>query len=374
MTLEFELLRTRDQILAIRQEWEALWARSHGDYYLSFVSCLLSWDTTHAPQARSLTCAVARDNGAIVAILPMSTKRRRLWTFAIMLGPEAAEGCDVLQANDAPAALGQALVRFYMRASGADVLDLPFVRAGNVLDQAVLAVPNFHAVTYSDVMPYARLDGEESWESFEASLGRRVKADTARQRRRMAELGTMRFEVREGEADAAIDWMLDEKAKWGRKVEKLGGWLFSRRYRDYLKTLAATSKRVLTFVYTLDDRPVAVKVVFVAPTLCTLIIAAYDDSLNRFSPGNILDEVWMKHVFDHCCAPDGRRLDVCFGNGVERYKLYWGRGFTYGSHTYKLAATRWGALPYRLKAVRQGLARVIDMARPRHGATAEAAE
>ena len=254
-----------------------------------------------------------------------------------------------------------------MRAAKPDVLNLPFVRGGNALDRAVRGLPNYRAVTHTDVMPYALLSGERDWPAFERALNRGTQAQTARKKRRLDEMGAVTIEVIEGEADAAVDWLLDEKAKWGRKVNKRGAWLFDPAYRAYLKGYAAAgasrSGTVLTFTLRLDGRLAAVKTVVVGPTLCTLLIAAYDEALSRFSPGNILDEVWLRHVFENHRDEAGRRLDVNFGNGIERYKLHWGRGFTYPSHTYKVAATRWGELPYRLKA----MAAVVRRLRPARG-------
>ena len=355
--MDFELVRSRDQLVALRAEWDALWACSHGDYYLSFVSCLLSWDTTHAPQRRKLTVGVARANGAVVGILPMTTHRRRLWTIAATLGPEAAEGCDILVASAAAPEIATALLRFTMRAARADVLSLPFVRGGNMLDRAVLALRAYRVVTHTDVMPYALIGGEANWTDYERSLSRGTQQQTARKRRRLEETGAVAIEIIEGPADVAVDWLLDEKAKWGRTVGKLGQWLFSPAYRAYLKGYAAHeepgSGKLLTFTLCVDGKLAAVKTIVVGPTLCTLLIAAYDEDLSRFSPGNILDEVWIRHVFETSAIAGlkDRRLNINFGNGVERYKMHWGRGFTYATHTYKVAATRWGELPYRIKAV-----------------------
>ncbi len=365
--MEFELLRTREQILALRDEWDELWARSHGDYYTGHASCLLSWDEIHAPLGRMLRCAVLRQAGRLAAVLPMATYRKGLWTIAVTLGPDAAEGCDIVQDQDAPAELGLALLRFFLRHAGADILDLPFVRGGNALDKAVLACGAYHVVAQVDTMPYARLRGEGSWADYERSLSRQTQAQTARKRRRLAETGAIAIAAIEGPADAAIDWLLMEKAKWGRKVAKTGQWLFAPAYRAYLKGLAADpgrDLRLVTFVLSVDGKPAAVKVIALGPQLATLIIAAYDEDLGRFSPGNILDEVWVRHVFDKGCGTVGGRIDINFGNGVERYKLHWGRGCTYETHTYKVAATRWGELPYRAKAASAALARFRATVRP----------
>ena len=365
--MDFKLITTRDGLLALGDAWQALWARSHGDYYTSFASCLAAFDTVHAPQNHRLRCAVARVDGRLVAVLPMALKRKGLWRIAVTLGPDAAEGCDIVLAADAPASTGAALLRFFMARGGADVLDLPFVRGGNAIDGAVLASDAFRAVTQSETMPYARLGGEADWGSYERSLSRQTQGQTARKRRRLEETGTVTIETIHGAAEAAIDWLLDEKAIWGRRVGKTGGWLFAPAYRAYLNRLAAepgAGQRLATFVLRVDGRIAAVKVIAIGTTLTTLIIAAYDEALSRFSPGNILDEVWVRHVFDTARDAQGRPLDINFGNGVERYKLHWGRGASYPTHTYKVAATRWGEVPYRAKAFAAAARAALARRRP----------
>src|ERR1700712_839272 len=83
----FEVLNSLDQLLAIRQEWQALWEKSEGAYFLDFDSCRQSWDLVHRPQNRTLQCAVLRHDARIVAILPLVTHRQALWTIAKPLGP-----------------------------------------------------------------------------------------------------------------------------------------------------------------------------------------------------------------------------------------------------------------------------------------------
>ena len=355
--MDHELVTTRQDLLSLRGEWDALWMHSHGDYYTSFASCLAALDEVHAPAGHALRCAIARDDGRLVAVLPMALKRKGLWRVAVTLGPDAAEGCDIVVAEGEPAGTALALLRFFLRRGGADVLDLPFLRGGNALDRAVEACGAFRTVTQSDVMPYARLSAEADWPRYERSLSRQTQAQTARKRRRLEEAGAVKVELTHGAADAAIDWLLDEKATWGRKTGKTGAWLFAPGYRAYLKSLAAEpggGQRLATFVLRVDGRIAAVKVIAVGTTLATLIIAAYDEALRKFSPGNILDEVWVRHVFDTARDGEGRPLDINFGNGVERYKLHWGGGTAFPSRTCKLAATRWGELPYRLKAALAG--------------------
>lgn len=351
--MRFKILATREALLATRERWEALWHRSRGDTFLSFTSCLLSWDELHAPRGRRLFCALAFEGDELVALLPLVIHRKGLWRIASFCGPEAAEGCDMLVARDPAPAAASELLRFAMRARRADVLDLAFVRSGGPLADAVRRSKRFHAVAHADTSPYALLENETEWAGYERSLGRGTQSQVARKRRRMEEAGRVEVERIDGRADGAIDWLLDEKARWGRKVGKVGPWLFSPAYRAYLKAFAAASgptECVSTFILRFDGEIAAAKVIAIGANACSLIIAAFDEDLGRFSPGNILDEVWIRHVFDTYRDAAGRHLNIDFGTGVERYKLHWSRGFGLPSKSFKIAATRWGEVPYRIKS------------------------
>jgi CelD/BcsL family acetyltransferase involved in cellulose biosynthesis len=359
MNLRFELLKHLDQFIEIRGEWRELWARSHGDYYLSFESVLISWEKIHEPLGRRFCLAIVRDGSTLLGALPMALYRRAFWRVASPIDPESCQGTDMLLAEATEPAIGDALFRFFVREVRPDVIALEFVREGNALDRAVRDSGIAPVITQTEVVPCAILHDQTSWTGYERSLSSSTRLKTGRKQRRMNEAGAVTFEIVEGEADAGIDWLLDEKAKWGRKANKLGRWLFSADYRAYLKAYAARGDRVLTFILRFNGAPAAVKVVAVGPSLCTLVIAAYDEALSNFSPGNILDGFWIKHIFENFSGPGGKKLDICFGAGVEHYKMYWGNGFKYGSTTYRLPVSRWGRAAYRAKAVMRALTRYV---------------
>ena len=68
---QFALLQQEGELLAISEQWEALTAASRGGYFLTFGSCWASWNAIHKPQGHELRCATLRDDGKLIAILPM---------------------------------------------------------------------------------------------------------------------------------------------------------------------------------------------------------------------------------------------------------------------------------------------------------------
>jgi CelD/BcsL family acetyltransferase involved in cellulose biosynthesis len=352
---QFALLQREEELLAISEQWEALAAASRGAYFLTFGSCWASWTTIHKPQGHELRCATLHEDGKLIAVLPMVVYRRGLWRIAQTLGPQTAESTDVLLARDAPHSAASDMLDRFIAAARADIIDLSFVVEGSALAHAVERSRTPRMIFQIDALPYAVLHDETEWDTFEKSLSRSYQQQTGRKLRRLQERGAVTFDIVEGEANASIDWLLDQKAEWGERVGKLGPWLFSPQYRTYLKNLSASGDRILTFVLKLDDIPCAVKVIAVGPTLCTLIIGAYDERYNYYSPGSILDAFWVKHIFDTFRDPVGRHLDIDFGVGSERYKLHWSRGHAIETKTYKIFASHWGGVPYRLKSALRNL-------------------
>ena len=344
-----DVVRDANDLSLIRPEWETLWQRSNATYYLNFASCLQSWQSIHAPLGRNLACIVVRENSRVQAILPMVIYRRGLWRIGRTLGPNAAEGCDILAEPRAATALGSAALNRFLHDMRPDFIDLPFVKADSLLDRAIASLPRLRVLEASpDQSPLALLQNETDWASYRAGLSRNYQKQIRNQARRFAELGTVEFETVIGNADHAIDWLLREKRKWAEKVNKRGPWIFSPLYQQYLRSFAATFPDFLTFILKLDGAPVAVKLAAINPTSCSLLIAAYDERYYKYSPGSLLDQLWLEYVFTHYHTAQGRPLDVDFGAGREIYKLHWSRGHVVPTRSYKLATSPWGSLPWRM--------------------------
>jgi CelD/BcsL family acetyltransferase involved in cellulose biosynthesis len=350
----FLILRSDEEFLSIAEQWKALAAEARGAYFLTFASCWASWTAIHKPRGHKLRCAALFEDGRLIAVLPMVVHRRGLWRMAQTLGPQTAETTDVLIARDAPTTTASEIFERFIAAARPDIIDLPFVADGSPLDQAVARTRKPKSVFQLEALPYAVLHDEADWENYERSLSRSYQQQIQRKLRRLQEQGAVTFDILEQDADAGVDWLLEQKAKWGERVGKLGPWLFSPHYRAYLKALVASEDRVLTFALKLDGAYCAVKVVALGPTLCTLIIGAYDEDRGSYSPGSILDAFWIKHVFETFSGSDGQHLDIDFGVGAERYKLHWSRRHMIETRTYKVLPSYWGAVPYRLNAALRG--------------------
>jgi CelD/BcsL family acetyltransferase involved in cellulose biosynthesis len=88
------ILRSIDDLVAIKSEWERLWAAARADYSLSFSYVYESWNTIHRPQGAEFCCAVAFAEDRLLGALPMVVLRGaiKLLKYAVICSPEAAEG------------------------------------------------------------------------------------------------------------------------------------------------------------------------------------------------------------------------------------------------------------------------------------------
>ena len=92
------VLKSIDDVVAIRTQWDRLWVDARAGYFLSFSHVYESWNTIRRPQGAEFCCVVSFENGRLLAALPMVLLRGRLklWKCAAICSPEAAEGCDIL--------------------------------------------------------------------------------------------------------------------------------------------------------------------------------------------------------------------------------------------------------------------------------------
>lgn len=347
----YRVLTSDRQLLALREQWERLWTDAGAEYSLSFLSMYQSWRSIHRPQGAALRCAVACDGSRLLAVLPMVVRRYGLWSFATTCGPRAAECCDVLiERSAASAAIAAALLEKFLALARPDYLEFDFVKRGSHLQVAIDSVPGLRIIeAWDGAVPCADLKAERDWSSYVQSLSKRYQADTARVTRRLHERGTVTVEIVRGAATPLIDWLFDHKRKWSERTNKRGYWVVSAQYQEFIKVLLASDPRYLVFALKLNDTPIAAKLLAVNTHSASLILITYDEKYKSFSPGNILDESMMRHLFENYRAGDGRHLDVTFGPGIEAFKLHWSRGNSHPVRSYRMVTSRWGAARLRAK-------------------------
>ncbi len=358
------ILNSIDEVMPIRTEWDRLWVDARAGYALSFPYFYESWITLHRPQGAELCCAVSYDNGQLIAALPMVLLRSRLklWKHAVVCSPEAAEGCDILiKRTNESQAVATALLKNFLMSARPDMVSFSFVKSGCHLDIAVRSIASLRIVSaFDNVMPYADMKAEVDWASYKRSLSKHYESNVARKTRRLQEIGKVSAEIVRGTSTPAIEWLFLQKKKWSERTNKRGHWVFSSRYQDLIIKLFATDPRFLVFVLKHDDTLIAVKLAVIGSGFASTMMISYDDKYERFSPGNILDEFMMRHIFENYRDSEGKHLDIDFGPGDEHFKLHWSRGNVHPSKSFIMAASRAGLAKFQFDQSRVRIQRLAS--------------
>jgi CelD/BcsL family acetyltransferase involved in cellulose biosynthesis len=359
-----QILKSIGEVIAIKSEWERLWLDARAGYSLSFSYCFESWNTIHHPQGAELYCAVSRDGARLLAVLPMVLLRGRLELSkrAVVCSPEAAEGCDILITRTPESqVIAIALLKNFLMSARPDVVSFFFVKSGSHLDTAVRSITSLRIVsTGDDVMPYADLKAEVDWDSYKRSRSKHYERNVARKTRRLQELGKLTAEVVRDVPMPTIEWLFQQKKKWSARTKKRGHWICSSRYQEFITKLFASDPRFLIFALKLDDTPIAVKLAAIGAGFASTMMISYNDEYERFSPGNVLDEFMMRHIFEQYRDSDGRHLGVDFGPGEEHFKLHWSRGNVHQAKNFIMTASRSGWARFRFDQTCGRIQRLIS--------------
>jgi CelD/BcsL family acetyltransferase involved in cellulose biosynthesis len=356
------ILKSIDDVVSISTEWDRLWVSARAGYSLSFSYVYESWNTILRPQGAELCCVVSIENDRLLAALPMVLLRGKVCKYASICTPEAAEGCDILvERSTTSQAIANALLEKLLMSARPDLINFHFVKSGCHLELAIQSVARLRIVeAYDNAMPYADLKAEVDWASYKRSLSKHYESNVARKTRRLHEQGEVTVEIVRGATTPAIGWLFLHKRKWSERTNKRGDWVFSSRYQEFVTKLFSSDPRFLVFVLKLDDAPIAVKLVAISSSFASTMMITYDEKYERFSPGNVLDEFVIRHIFENYRDSDGRHLDIDFGPGREHFKLHWSRGNVHPTKSFIMAASRLGLARLRFDRSRAGVQRLAS--------------
>jgi CelD/BcsL family acetyltransferase involved in cellulose biosynthesis len=318
-------------------EWLGAWWRHHG--------------AQHALQVQ-----LAHRGDRLVGALPLFAERRRGVRVARFVGGADAALADVLVAPREDPAVAAGLAA---RAAGEanDLADLAGLPAGSRL-AAALGPRRLALVPRADA-PVLDLSGD--WEAvYAARVSAKHRKAQRRNRRRLAELGTLEAALAHTPADvgrALDDAFALHALRWRDRPDGSGfaSTAGSAFQREALLALAAQDVvRVATL--RLDGRPLAFVAFFLLAGRMVLHRLAFDPAYARFSPG-----VLALHDALAAAAADGVRR-VEFLGGSEPYKLaladrceplHEGLGLARGARGHAALAGRRAAIAARRELARR---------------------
>ena len=102
------------------------------------------------------------------------------------------------------------------------------------------------------------------------------------------------------------------------------------------------------------------KLAAISSSVASTMMITYDDKYEHFSPGSILDDFMMRHIFENYQDRDGRHLDIDFGPGREHFKLHWSRGNVHPTKSFIMATSRSGLAKLRFDQSRARIGRLAS--------------
>ncbi len=355
----FEIVTTEARMLALRPEWDALWACADAPYLSqSFAWCLAGWRTTGAPRGRRLQIVVQRVDGRAVLIWPMTRQRRLLGWVSRALGAESSEYAPVLveAGADATAHIAAAW-RFVSSQCGADVVTLPHVRDGAALAETMGA-----NATATETLPAPSLvwTAGQSWDEYWRSLTPGFRRGLERRQRRLAEAGKVVTVMATDPVDfqTGIDFALRHKIAWMARKSVGNDYLPTPEYRAFLMVLAgmpSSAGCLAVFTLQLDGKIIAAKIGMVDGARFEGFITVHEPDYAAFSPGQVILAACLRWCHDQGLGYD-------FRIGEEAYKRDWANGMTMVT-SYAVATTKHGALLLAVDRAAHTLRESIDRVR-----------
>ena len=313
-----EQVTTPEEFDALATEWDDLVHAMPRPSPFMLHGWLTEWWRHHGEGAQ-LSVTVAREDGRLVAALPLVVRRRAGLRVASFMGEHAAVLPDLLLAEDADPSLGPQLA--WLAPEHCDVVDFHGLPAGSRIAEAF---PTRLSLIERIEAPV--LDISAGWdEVYRTKTNSKKRNLHKRRRRQLGELGEVTAITARDmpELEPALEEAFRlHAARWnGRPDGSCFATPAGQRFnRSVLRRLAAQDVARITLLQ-LDGRAIAFHYWFAMAGCMYVHRLAFDPAVGRFSPGlvNTLDAIEA--------AGEEGLTRVEFLGGDERYKVELADGF-----------------------------------------------
>ena len=303
------LVASTEEFARVAPEWEALAERLAAAPFL-FPGWIEAW--TRAFGRGRLAVRVLRREGALAALVPVLARRGALALPTNWHSPESGWLAD---SPEAEAALLDALLGERPRR-----LAFAFLDPSRAEPAALRARARGYRVLRRTLQSSPGIDLVGDWESFVRGLGKNLRGDLARRRRKLAAQGVMTIEVSAGEAleERLAEGFRVEASSWkGSSGTAIDSDEASRRfYTEVARWAAARGWLRLAFLR-LDGRALAFDYCLEHAGVHYMLKTGYDPASRELSPGKVLREAMIQRAFQ-----EGLRAYELLG-AAEPWKLQW---------------------------------------------------
>jgi len=306
--------RVWDRIEPLVIEWERLARRTEASPFL-WPGWISAW--WRAFGAGKLEIRAVYEDGDLTGVLPLYRSRGGVLSsttnpHTAMFGFLAANEMAVQQLCDS---------LFSEKARRINLSLLSSTDVGVSLARTTAEAAGYRVIENSmQGSPYLVV-GDTTWEAYESGLGKNLRQDLRRRRRRLEEEGQLTFDVFDG--TEGLEKLLEE----GFRVES-SGWKeaegtsinalpATRRFYTEVAHWAAERGWLRLAFLRLDGRTIAFDYCLECHGIHYMIKTGYDPAYARFSPGKVLRHLMIARAFSE-------ELDVYdLGGAIEPYKQKW---------------------------------------------------
>lgn len=323
--MEIVEARSGEAIHALREEWEALVARSErATIYQTWEWNETWWRVFH--QGKRLRLLLAYERGVLIGLAPfyvsrhLGTPLRRL----AFVGTGASDYLDVIASEEHAPRVCAAVLHHLAASRDFDLADLQQLRPTALLREALSGsdvMPQEQRVflTPQEVCPCLRLP--PTWEAYAARLSGNMRSQLSR-RSKQAARSFQHIETFCADSDdlpAAMTALFElHQRRWNARL--LPGVLGTRRAQVFHRQVA---ERLLhrgwlrLYLMRVEGRIVSALYCFRFRERCYYYLGGFDPDLSRYSLGTLL----MAHAIREAIAEGCTEFDFLRGN--EAYKYRW---------------------------------------------------
>lgn len=270
------------------QEWEAL-ADAVGASPFVRPGWVQTWHRAFG-RGQELTLT-ARRNGELVGVLPLVVRRRVLESPTNWHTPEYAP---VASDGEVAAMLLAGAVRLHQQR-----LQLSFVDSHTAQSVARLATAHGQHVLTRQLERAPYLDVSGTFADYEQRLGRHLRTEIRRRRRRLDEVGPVTLDVvGKDHEEAFAEFCRVEASGWkGEKGTAVGAQQQTRSFYADLADCAADRGWLRLALLRVGDRAVAGDLALECDGVHYLLKTGFDPVYGRFAPGKILRHAMIERAY-----------------------------------------------------------------------------
>lgn len=351
---QFEVAAAADVLPTLRDEWQALLGRQTMAVPFQSPAWLAAYLQHGADDPAAVQLVTARQDGRLVAVLPLEIHQRRLGPLRVrqasLLHSPHMPLADITAAPDG-AAMWPALRDWLLKGSGLRCvrLDLPGVSQDATLGAWLQAVPSDHRCVPTGEA--ARIDARIDYDSLIKGVSSKHRSNLSRSIKRAEAIGPLRFATFTGAELLTTGWPLlleIEASGWkGRAGTAIGSDEgLQRFYREAIEGLDRVGQCRIGVLW-FGDVPAAAGLFLTAGRVLYCHKLGYREEWANMSPGHLLTRQMLQEA---CADPSLDALSLVLH---PAWCDVWRPELTPVAHHSLFAPTLLGRLAQRLAALRR---------------------